>query len=41
LDLKSGAVVFVGQGKGTDALVPFWRRLKRTKACVQAVGTCL
>ena len=24
LDLKSGAVVFVGNGKGTDALEPFW-----------------
>lgn len=38
LDLNSGAVVFVGQGKGTEALVPFWRRLKRTKACVEAVA---
>jgi transposase len=38
LDLNSGAVVFVGQGNGTDALVPFWRRLKRTKACVEAVA---
>jgi len=26
LDLQSGAVVFVGDGKGADALVPFWRR---------------
>lgn len=38
LDLKSGAVVFVGQGNGTEALVPFWRRLKRTTACVEAVA---
>jgi transposase len=38
LDLDSGAVVFVGQGNGADALVPFWRRLKRTQACVEAVA---
>ena len=28
LDLRSGAVVFVGDGKGVDALTPFWKRLK-------------
>lgn len=28
LDLQSGAVVFVGDGKGADALKPFWRRLR-------------
>ena len=27
LDLISGAVVFVGKGKGADALRPFWKRL--------------
>ena len=27
LDLQSGAVVFVGEGKGSEALEPFWRRL--------------
>jgi transposase len=32
LDLKSGVVVFVGDGKGGDALEPFWKRLKRAKA---------
>ena len=26
LDLKSGAVVFVGDGKGAEALEPFWPR---------------
>lgn len=31
LDLLTGAVVFVGQGRGKDALEPFWRRLERTK----------
>ena len=41
MDIKSGAVVFVGDGKGADALVPFWKRLKRSKAKIQAVATDL
>jgi hypothetical protein len=32
LDLDSGAVVFVGDGKGADALKPFWKRLRPSKA---------
>jgi transposase len=38
LDLVSGAVVFVGDGKGADALKPFWPRLKRSGATIQAVA---
>lgn len=38
LDLASGAVVFVGDGKGADALKPFWRRLKRSTATIEAVA---
>jgi transposase len=38
LDLDSGAVVFVGEGKGADALAPFWKRLKASKARIQAVA---
>lgn len=38
LDLESGAVVFVGNGKGGDALKPFWRRLRASRAKVQAVA---
>ena len=38
LDLNSGAVVFVGDGKGSDALIPFWRRLKMSKAHIKAVA---
>jgi transposase len=38
LDLKSGRVVFVGDGKGADALIPFWKRLKRSKAQIEAVA---
>jgi transposase len=38
LDLESGAVVFVGDGKGADALEPFWRRLRGSRAQIQAVA---
>jgi transposase len=38
LDLKSGAVVFVGEGKGSQALEPFWRRLRASRAKIQAVA---
>lgn len=38
LDLRSGAVVFVGDGKGADSLLPFWKRLKASKAEVKAVA---
>jgi len=38
LDLKSGAVVFVGDGKGVEALKPFWIRLKRSRARIEAVA---
>jgi transposase len=39
LNLLSGAVVFVGEGKGVDALQPFWRRLRRSRAKIEAVAT--
>lgn len=38
LDLGSGAVLFVGDGKGADALEPFWRRLRPAKARIEAVA---
>lgn len=38
LDLESGAVVFVGLGKDAQALDPFWRRLRSSKADIQAVA---
>lgn len=34
LDLDSGAVVFVGDGKGAEALRPFWKRLRQARAKV-------
>ena len=39
LDLDSGAVVFVGEGKGEKSLKPFWKRLKSSKAKLRAVAT--
>ena len=39
LDLESGAVVHVGEGKGGDALTAFWKRLRGSGAKVQAVAT--
>jgi transposase len=39
LDLESGAVVHVGQGKGGDALEDFWKRLRRSGAKIEAVAT--
>ena len=39
LDIVSGAVVFVGDGKGSDALNPFWLRLRRNrKVKIKAVA---
>jgi transposase len=39
LNLLSGAVVFVGDGKGVEALAPLWRRLRRARAKIAAVAT--
>ena len=38
LDMDTGAVIFVGDGKGGDALDPFWKRLRRAGAKVKAVA---
>jgi len=38
LDMESGAVIFVGDGKGAEALDPFWKRLKHSKAKIKAVA---
>lgn len=38
MDLDSGAVKFVGDGKGADALKPFWKRLRPSGAKVEAVA---
>lgn len=39
LDLDSGAVVFVGVGKGADSLLGFWKRLRHSRAKIEAVAT--
>ena len=39
LNLLSGVVVFVGDGKGAEALEPFWKRLRRARAKIKAVAT--
>ena len=38
LDMISGSVIFVGNGKGSDALDPFWKKVKRAKAKIEAVA---
>lgn len=39
LDLQSGAVVFVGEGKGAASLQPFWKKLRCAGAKILAVAT--
>lgn len=39
LDLATGAVVYVGKGKGKEALQAFWRKLRRSRAKIDAVAT--
>lgn len=38
-DLVGEVVVHVGEGRGMEALAPFWKRLMRTKARIKAVST--
>lgn len=38
LDLESGAVVFLGKGKGSETLEPFWKRRKHSRAKIAAVA---
>jgi transposase len=39
LNLLTGVVVFVGDGKGVEALEIFWKRLRRARAKIRAVAT--
>lgn len=41
LDLDSGKVVYVGDGKGQKSLDPFWKRLRSSHAKIQAVAADL
>jgi transposase len=38
LDLETGRVVFVGDGKAGSALAPFWKRLRPSGAKIEAVA---
>jgi transposase len=38
LNLKTGAVIFVGKGKGAEALEPFWEKLGRRKEKIKSVA---
>jgi transposase len=38
LDLETGAILFVGQGKKAESLRTFWRRLRAARASVEAVA---
>lgn len=38
MDLESGAILFVGEGKRADALDPFWKRLNASGATIDAVA---
>ena len=39
LDLRTGEVVHVGEGKSGDALTAFWKRLKRARVELEVVAT--
>ena len=39
LDLTTGAVVYIGEGKGVQALTRFWRQLRAAHARIRAVAT--
>ncbi len=39
MDLDTGAIVFVGDTKGHEALEPFWKMLRKSKTNIVAVAT--
>ena len=39
MDQERGVIIFVGDGKGADALKEFWSRLSRSRAKILAVAT--
>lgn len=38
MDLSSGAIIYVAEGKNSDCLLPFWKRLKHSGAKIEAVS---
>lgn len=41
VDLASGRIIYVGEGKGKDALADFWKRVKRKNISIKYVATDL
>ena len=41
VDLMSGRIVYVGEGKGAEALSGFWKRVKRNKVSIKYIATDL
>ena len=41
VDLLNGQVVYIGQGKGMDALEGFWKKVKKNGVVIKAVATDL
>ncbi len=39
LDINTGAIIYVAEGKGAESLDPFWKRLKYAKASIEAVAS--
>lgn len=39
INWQTGAIVFAGKGKGENALNPFWKRLRSSRAKIKAVAT--
>ncbi len=39
MDIKHGNVIHIGKGKGSESLTGFWKRLKSSKAKIEAVAT--
>lgn len=39
MDLKTSRAIFVGDGKAGDALLPFWKRVRKSRAKIVAVAT--
>jgi len=38
MDMDTGAIVYVGDGKGSESLIPFWKSLKRAGAAIESVA---
>mgnify|MGYP002624384072 CR=1 FL=1 len=41
VDLATGHIIYVGAGKGADALDKFWKRVKKYEAKIEYVATDL